>query len=504
MRTVPRIIVVVGILLGLSLRVQPVLAVTAAEWRIRADHAAMSGHYDVAAEAYRHEADIYDRMHDHNGALAERVKAARWSTKIGVYDRENVSPGHPSPPYFGRKYEPEYGCYVSAYVEGDPSLDKPADSDSYSESRPDVLGDLIHKHLAVVWDYSEYGSRFPINWAHHLVDSGIAPEIAWEPNRGLQQVQDDTYLERFAHDAAACGGPIFLRFASEMNGDWTAYHGNAALYRSKFRLVHDVMARIAPNVAMIWCVNVVPQENMQAYYPGDAYVDWVGVNMYSVLHHDNNPSRSAVFEHPADMLDYVISHFGKYRPVAICEYGASHRERLNIAEDQSDVASVKYAELLNSLPRSYPDVKMIGFYDADNLTGKYVRAERKLNDYSLSDSDPVLRAVRAGLNDHYFLSEVKDPPAHVDTVFIPLPATVAAGHSLDLSLRVQTYVLRPNVRLQFDNQSVLSSSTPCQYDAKVDGSRVTPGAHMVTVSVSDAHGSLIADRTFHLRAVQNP
>ena len=27
------------------------------------------------------------------------------------------------------------------------------------------------------------------------------------------------------------------------------------------------------------------------YYPGDEYVDWVGVNFYSVYYHDNGPSR---------------------------------------------------------------------------------------------------------------------------------------------------------------------------------------------------------------------
>ena len=46
--------------------------------------------------------------------------------------------------------------------------------------------------------------------------------------------------------------PIFIRFAGEMNGEWTPYHGDPELYRQKFRLVYRVLKAAAPKTALIW------------------------------------------------------------------------------------------------------------------------------------------------------------------------------------------------------------------------------------------------------------
>jgi beta-mannanase len=73
-----------------------------------------------------------------------------------------------------------------------------------------------------------------------------------------------------------------------MNGDWTRYGGDPVRYKIAWKTVADVMSERAPNVALVWCVNHVPEKNIPAFYPGDPYVDWVGVNFYSVPFHDNN------------------------------------------------------------------------------------------------------------------------------------------------------------------------------------------------------------------------
>src|SRR5690606_9868459 len=112
--------------------------------------------------------------------------------------------------------------------------------------------------------------------------------IAFEPNDGLDKVKDDEYLREFADDLAATKAPIFLRYASEMNGDWVKYHGDPELYREKFRLVSKVMKERAPNVAMVWCPFSTPVGSIPDYYPGDEWVDWVGVNIYSVTYLNQN------------------------------------------------------------------------------------------------------------------------------------------------------------------------------------------------------------------------
>src|ERR671932_397214 len=94
-----------------------------------------------------------------------------------------------------------------------------------------------------------------------------------------------------------------------MNGSWTPYHGDPPRYREKFRLVHSVLRRKAPNAVLIWCVNNIPDAEIDPYYPGDDAVDWVGVNFYNVLYFDNDRSRPADRVHPADMLQRVYARY---------------------------------------------------------------------------------------------------------------------------------------------------------------------------------------------------
>ncbi len=95
-----------------------------------------------------------------------------------------------------------------------------------------------------------------------------------------------------------------------MNGDWVPWHGDPDLYIEKFQLVHNVMEEYAPNVVMVWCPNDVPVElngqTIPDYYPGDAYVDWVGVNFY-VDYYDSGLTDldSNFLQNPLTHLEYI-------------------------------------------------------------------------------------------------------------------------------------------------------------------------------------------------------
>jgi hypothetical protein len=126
-------------------------------------------------------------------------------------------------PYHLEKFEPATGCYLGAYAEADDRLGGVRTANGHWMTREEGMGAVIGKPLATAFTYSHYGERFPSNWAQNCVRAGIAPQIALEPNNGLYEVNDDSYLQQYARDAAACGGPVFLRFACEMNGVWTNF-----------------------------------------------------------------------------------------------------------------------------------------------------------------------------------------------------------------------------------------------------------------------------------------
>ncbi|MDQ2688532.1 MAG: hypothetical protein M3Y28_11775, partial [Armatimonadota bacterium] len=230
-----------------------------------------AGQYELAGRAYLAEANLRAAMGDPQGAEVERRRAHRLMTDLAL--AISVPAGPPS--HSLAKLEPPTGCYLGAL-------------DSYPGGRmgnADALEERVGRPVAVAFDYARYGQPFPLSWARAQAARGRAIQIAWEPQGGLSEVQDDAYLNRWATDAAGCGTSVFLRFAGEMNGDWTRWGRDPAAYKRAFRLVHTVIARHAANVALVWAPNAVPVTGVDAYYPGDDAVDWVGISLYLVRYY---------------------------------------------------------------------------------------------------------------------------------------------------------------------------------------------------------------------------
>ena len=95
----------------------------------------------------------------------------------------------------------------------------------------------------------------------------------------------DTTIRERADGAKALGERLFLDFAAEMNEEegWGGH--DPAKYVAAYRHIHDIFeARGATNVVWAWCPNVTDSPDappVMAYYPGDRYVDWTGVDGYN-------------------------------------------------------------------------------------------------------------------------------------------------------------------------------------------------------------------------------
>ncbi|HMC50792.1 MAG TPA: glycosyl hydrolase [Solirubrobacterales bacterium] len=128
-------------------------------------------------------------------------------------------------------------------------------------------------------------------------DEGAVPMITWEPQTssegriGLNRIAAgayDGYIGSAARDAAAWGKPLMVRFGQEMNGSWYPWSpasGNSAhSYVHAWRHVVKLFRREgADNVKWVWTPYVSTDGDLPlaAFYPGDAYVDWAGVDGYN-------------------------------------------------------------------------------------------------------------------------------------------------------------------------------------------------------------------------------
>jgi len=127
------------------------------------------------------------------------------------------------------KYEPDSGCYIGAFIVNDLNV------------RGFILTfeSFIGKKHAGYLRYSDVSSDFPRAVADSCREFNVFLQIDFEPNRGLDEANDDPHLRTRAKAPAKSGIPIFLRFASETNWDRVRWHGYPTLYKTKWKIVYN-------------------------------------------------------------------------------------------------------------------------------------------------------------------------------------------------------------------------------------------------------------------------
>jgi beta-mannanase len=193
------------------------------------------------------------------------------------------------------------------------------------------------------WFYpasESYASEFPTAQLEALSKDGYLPEITWEPMNGSSGVNQphyslasivdgahDSYIRSWAEAAKAYGKPLLIRFAPEMNGNWYPWseqvNGNSpGGYVQAWQHVHNIFAEDGvTNVKWIWSPNIVgsgssgASSDLAELYPGNAYVDYVGIDGYSYPI-DGCPAASELFG-PTLAITSQLSD----RPVMIAETG---------------------------------------------------------------------------------------------------------------------------------------------------------------------------------------
>jgi hypothetical protein len=171
----------------------------------------------------------------------------------------------------------------------------------------------------------------------------------------------DAYIRQYARDLNAFGDPVLLRlFGGEFNGSWlygVSPRANANLTTSDFvaawRRVVDIFRQVgAQNVSWAWIPNVFPptpvswvDPNIDAYYPGDDYVDWVGADIYDVG--------------PPSWLDSIYSFAVTHaKPIFLAEWGVRHDGTgLTPAQEQAWLGA------MFDYFKSHPAIKAINYFN---------------------------------------------------------------------------------------------------------------------------------------------
>ena len=453
-----------------------------------------AGHYssrnfnaDLATTYYEKAKELYTRANalgrDLLWAISETdALASRYRTTIRAYAQMPIANRRQTRPL--AKHEPAGGVILGIYAEREARY-----IDDYRLSLNLLDRDMGRNHTSILF-YCEWGvTAFPTRYAQDVAAQGGSLQVAMQPMAGLDAVRDGDYIRSWARAANASGVPIFLRFAGEMNGDWTAWDGNPRLYIEKFRLVHGIMQQEAPNVAMVWAPNDSPWVNYDEFYPGDAYVDWVGVSSYTMLRYTSSTKEQVLGSSPITRLSHIVNLYGSRKPIMIVEFAAAHRAPSEPQINYDDWAINNLRKLYSYVPRVYPEIKAI-FYFSDNTSR---------GNYSLVDRPSILQAYRDQISSDYFLRSMTQPASYYYQ-------DIGNGDITLGPVRISAYVetLDPVVsRVEYELRNIstrevrsLGRSTSLPFELDVDFSGLTSGSHELIVKAYDSQGASVGTANF--------
>lgn len=245
------------------------------------------------------------------------------------------------------------------------------------------------------------------------------------------------------------GVGIFLRFGQEMNGSWYPWGQQPALYVAKFRLVATYVHRLALGTVMVWSPNTgdgypfaggeysvkpgtpafkemdtngAAQLSMYddpygPYYPGDAYVDWVGLSNYDFG--DTYPYGANTIPEPNKFVeqmtgtyignegnDTMLPNFYKiyavdhHKPMAISETAALYNEKqAGIGASDIAIETNWIDQVFNPAVRAqFPKLGMVNWFEwKKNEEYGYV-------DWRATAQPQILAALVAALSSGYIFS----------------------------------------------------------------------------------------------------
>jgi hypothetical protein len=218
---------------------------------------------------------------------------------------------------------------------------------------------------------------FPTTPMESIRKHGAIPVLSWgsqsipatlsEPDYQLSDVisgRYDSFIRSFATAAKAWGHPFFLRYDWEMNGNWFSWsegvNGNqTGEFVRAWRHVHDIFTEVgATNATWVWCPNIDPRNTLRSassQYPGDAYVDWTGLDGYNW---GTNPAKPSGWQTFSQLYQSTYAKVtGTVAPskplmigeIASSEYGGSKAGWIR--------------NMLAVLPTEYPKIRALVWFD---------------------------------------------------------------------------------------------------------------------------------------------
>jgi hypothetical protein len=277
----------------------------------------------------------------------------------------------------------------------------------------DAFTASVGGHVPALWaiwnDWGGSDPAFPISVAQQVAARGSVPMIWWQPvttgnlndntftNQRIINGDFDTYIRQWASDATSYGGPVVLRFAQEMEGNWFPWgvgrNGNTAsnfitAWQHIWNIFRGPDGQGATNVRFLWS----PYIPTASIYPGAQYVDYVGFTALNWAAAHGDPWRNM-----NNVLSGLVAGSRQFnKPIIVAELGSNP-----IGGNKASWITNGYAAAYSN----YPEIVALVYFNVDTSPGQ--------PDWRLTTPADALTAYREILTEPQFQGRFSLPPPDV-------------------------------------------------------------------------------------------
>lgn len=272
---------------------------------------------------------------------------------------------------------------------------------------PDSIGNVqmiqkdVEKTFSVLMFYKSFNDEFPEQAVKNAVENGSIPHITWEPwilsksgeMNDLLQGKYDGQISKWVEGVKRVKYPLFIRLGHEMNGNWYPWSGtknnnDPQIYIKFYKYIVDKFkgAKV-DNVSWVWCPNCssVPDEEWNEYsryYPGDDYVDWLGIDGYNWGTSQSWSQWQSFDDIFGSFYEDMVSKYPN-KPIMIGEFASTPK-----GGDKAKWIMEAY----KAIKEKYPSIKAVMWFNINKET-----------DWRVDSSDESLKAYKEAIKDSYFI-----------------------------------------------------------------------------------------------------
>lgn len=268
----------------------------------------------------------------------------------------------------------------------------------------------------VILSYVHFTHQFPTEFMQKNYDNGRIVELTYQitdnnneklfgytPNMDIYRGLKDEEIRKFARAAKEFGHPFLFRLNNEMNSDWTSYSGivnmsDPEIFVSNWRRFYDIFKEEGVDNA-IWIYNPNDHNyppcnwnNFLAYYPGDEYVQMIGVTGYNTgtYYSEEFGEIWREFQTIYDDVQYKYQPFFSEFPWIITEFGSS-----SVGGDK-----VKWIENMFNCIDKYENIKIAVWFSYADYDYRPEYKGKVARPYWLDETEDTLNAFTKGVKNN--------------------------------------------------------------------------------------------------------